>query len=91
MYVFFFNRNNSARELSAFAESAMAVNRVVLQHFSMNGDTLVDSYLSTEDEVKKGIPFGLSPPSESRLIQRRLLTKSQTNTQILPVIASPSG
>jgi hypothetical protein len=30
------SRNNSARELSAFAESAMAVNRVVLQHMSMN-------------------------------------------------------
>ncbi len=29
-------RNNSARELSAFAESAMAVNRVVLQHMSIN-------------------------------------------------------
>lgn len=30
------NRNNSARELSVFAESAMAVKRVVMQHFSMN-------------------------------------------------------
>merc|ERR1719225_2049616 len=29
-------RNNSARELSAFAESAMAVNRVVIQHMSIN-------------------------------------------------------
>jgi hypothetical protein len=29
--MFFISRNNSARELSAFAESAMAVNRVVLQ------------------------------------------------------------
>lgn len=29
-------KNNSARELSQFAESAMAVNRVVQQHFSMN-------------------------------------------------------
>lgn len=29
-------RNNSSRELSAFAESAMAVNRVVLQHMSLN-------------------------------------------------------
>lgn len=77
--------------MSAFAESAMAVNRVVLQHFSMNGDSIVDSYLSVDEEIKKGLPFGLSPPSESRLIQRRILTKSQTNTQILPIIASPSG
>lgn len=29
-------RNKSARDLSSFAESAMAVNRVILQHFSMN-------------------------------------------------------
>ena len=33
---FVYFRNNSARELSAFAESAMAVNRVVLQHMSLN-------------------------------------------------------
>lgn len=31
-------KNDSARELSQFAESAMAVNRVVQQHFSMNLD-----------------------------------------------------
>ncbi|WP_248804748.1 hypothetical protein, partial [Escherichia coli] len=29
-------RNMSARNLSNFAESAMAVNRVIQQHFSMN-------------------------------------------------------
>uniref|UniRef100_A0A6M2DRL1 non-specific serine/threonine protein kinase n=1 Tax=Xenopsylla cheopis TaxID=163159 RepID=A0A6M2DRL1_XENCH len=34
-------RNQSARELSQFAESAMAVNKVILQHFSMNNDYLV--------------------------------------------------
>ncbi len=34
--VFLPTRNNSARELSVFAESAMAVKRVVMQHFSMN-------------------------------------------------------
>jgi MAP kinase interacting serine/threonine kinase len=31
-------RNQSARELSQFAESAMAVKRVILQHFSMHYD-----------------------------------------------------
>ncbi|XP_055371731.1 probable myosin light chain kinase DDB_G0284661 isoform X2 [Condylostylus longicornis] len=31
-------RNQSARELSRFAESAMAVKRVILQHFSMRSD-----------------------------------------------------
>lgn len=84
-------RNNSARELSAFAESAMAVNRVVLQHFSMTGDSVVDFYLNAEEDGKKALPFGLSPPSESRLIQRRINAKSQSNSNILPVIASPSG
>ncbi|KAG4080159.1 hypothetical protein HA402_008230 [Bradysia odoriphaga] len=33
-------RNQSARELSNFAESAMAVKRVILQHFSMKYDYL---------------------------------------------------
>lgn len=36
-FLFFFS-NQSARELSQFAESAMAVNRVILQHFSMKYD-----------------------------------------------------
>ncbi|XP_075236870.1 MAPK interacting serine/threonine Lk6 kinase isoform X2 [Lycorma delicatula] len=91
-------RNNSARELSAFAESAMAVNRVVLQHFSMTGDSVVDSYLNAQmaegddSKVTNNIPFGLSPPSESRLLQRRLLVKSQSNSNMLsPAISSPSG
>lgn len=38
-------RNNSARELSAFAESAMAVNRVVLQHMSLNMFEEIEPYL----------------------------------------------
>lgn len=89
-------RNNSARELSVFAESAMAVKRVVLQHMSINLEDDGASALlnpetsddpSTEpstdvqttvegDEIvtekrKFASPFGLSPPSESRLLQRR--------------------
>lgn len=36
--VFFSNSNQSARELSQFAESAMAVKRVIMQHFSMKYD-----------------------------------------------------
>lgn len=86
-------RNNSARELSAFAESAMAVNRVVLQHMSINN--LKDNKVVEEedDDHEDGIvmkkkddkedtgvvhknkknqsPMGLSPPSESKLMQRR--------------------
>ncbi|XP_034186768.1 MAP kinase-interacting serine/threonine-protein kinase 1 isoform X2 [Osmia lignaria lignaria] len=153
-------RNNSARELSAFAESAMAVNRVVLQHFSVNLDELAEkreprlSTSSTDDDnhpyghmsdssselsehskncithssnefetnsrrksssVRSSTDlsdlktigknrligkessiqqlFGLSPPSESRLMQRRLKARSdllerQSNKA---VIASPSG
>jgi len=118
-------RNNSARELSAFAESAMAVNRVVLQHMSMNQNLMTEEAIEEiikESEIeyanKENViidstgssastgnattatsgplqqtgnvnnvdagnnklaekrkaqlpPFGLSPPSESKLIQRR--------------------
>lgn len=153
-------RNNSARELSAFAESAMAMNRVVLQHFSVHLGELSENreprlstssadednhpyghmsdssselsehsknsnmtYSSTEFTVtsrpkscsvhssidlsdsriigknraigKDALQnlFGLSPPSESRLMQRRLKARShllerQTNQA---VTASPSG
>merc|ERR1719238_2580974 len=106
-------RNNSARELSAFAESAMAVNRVVLQHMSINLEHPEDCNKeninkSINNEVasktnpttttgggaaKKEIqsknndqaavqtanppPFGLSPPSESKLIQRRSQQKQK--------------
>ena len=86
-----FLRNNSARELSAFAESAMAVNRVVLQHFSMNLElcnlptqsVLESSPAVLEPGFNNGAGegttiFGLSPPSESRLIQRR---KAQSLTK----------
>merc|ERR1712183_110716 len=47
-------RNNSARELSAFAESAMAVNRVVLQHMSINlmDEEALEEILKAESEVE---------------------------------------
>ncbi|KAL0276876.1 UNVERIFIED_CONTAM: hypothetical protein PYX00_004347 [Menopon gallinae] len=74
-------RNNSARELSAFAESAMAVNRVFQQHFSMHLDLLPNhaSECGSRDSSKNGELFGLSPPSESRLMQRRLLSRNSIN------------
>ncbi|PNF36721.1 MAP kinase-interacting serine/threonine-protein kinase 1 [Cryptotermes secundus] len=93
-------RNNSARELSEFAESAMAVNRVVLQHFSMNLElgtiqtpSLIESSTVQEQNLTNGagygnIVFNLSPPSESRLIQRRRaqsLTKKYDNNELLKV------
>ena len=50
--------------MSRFAESAAAVNRVVTQHiFSF-------SLQNAKSEVGQA-PGGLSPPSESRLMQRR--------------------
>lgn len=74
-------KNNSARELSQFAESAMALNRVVQQHFSMKLD-----YLEVYPDQKErgttpspqysGRVFGLSPPSESDLMRRRLKGRS---------------
>lgn len=153
-----FRRNNSARELSAFAESAMAVNRVVHQHFSMNLEDLAEnreprlSTSSTDDDNhpyghmsdssselsehskhcaahsscefdsgprrkscsmhsgaeqsdpkiigdtrlygKEGLHhlFGLSPPSESKLMQRRIKARSNLLERQSPaVVASPSG
>ena len=99
--IFEFYRNNSARELSAFAESAIAVNRVVIQHMSINlteehpDDTdpesnkencnnttteviITDSTVASNKlaEKRKAPPFGLSPPSESKLIQRRKQSQS---------------
>lgn len=71
-------RNNSARELSAAAESAMAVNRVCQQHFSMNIEMVPKHTI--ESCGSRGDLFGLSPPSESRLFQRRLLKKTSQNT-----------
>jgi len=94
-------RNNSARELSAFAESAMAVNRVVLQHMSINLQeheleeenpeenkendeppiTLPENNNNTKmaEKRKAPPPFGLSPPSESKLLQRRTKQSQSLN------------
>ena len=106
--VLLFYRNNSARELSAFAESAMAVNRVVLQHFSMNLDlsnlptqsVLESSPAVQEPGSDKGAGegttiFGLSPPSESRLLQRRkaqsLTKKHDSKVEENSSTTDPSG
>merc|ERR1712008_218737 len=110
------------------AESAMAVNRVVLQHMSINmmDEEALDEILKAESEVevdnKENIdsssaagsatasalsqtgnslengkfesklaekrkaqlpPFGLSPPSESKLIQRRSRQKSSQSLNLM--------
>jgi len=71
----------------------MAVNRVVLQHMSINlieephPDAENDPEANKENkeiviennkmaEKRKAPPFGLSPPSESKLIQRRKQSQS---------------
>jgi MAP kinase interacting serine/threonine kinase len=99
-------RNNSARELSAFAESAMALNRVMLQHFSINvnieanlleGDEEAEAELSSLSQSpvltkSKGSLCRLSPPSESSLARRRMHSQSlNMNLMEHPVQTSPSG
>jgi MAP kinase interacting serine/threonine kinase len=53
-------RNNSARELSAFAESAMAVNRVVLQHMSLN--------LLEENEIFPPADYSFNADEKSNIL-----------------------
>merc|ERR1712183_1217217 len=99
-------KNNSVKELSMFAESAAAVNRVVLQHMSINiwpqgGDNTAES-----GDMQCNVA-GLSPPSESRMLQRRKslqkgqslqLNRFSSNSKVLSIqdligpvpIASPS-
>lgn len=85
-------KNNSARELSQFAESAIAVNRVIQQHFSMKLDYLERPNIYPRED--RAPPHGLSPPSESLLMQRR---RGRSSCQFLvppstaPAIPSPSG
>ncbi|KAK2713764.1 MAP kinase-interacting serine/threonine-protein kinase 1-like isoform X2 [Artemia franciscana] len=79
-------RNNSAMDLSAFVDSAASVNRIYLQHFSLNADIesrLViydeDSGLGPDRESSGSIDgdpgseltFQLSPPSGSAICRRR--------------------
>lgn len=78
-------RNDSARELSQFAESANNAHRVYHQHFSMQLDYL------EKPNLYRAPPHGLSPPSESLLMQRRLKCKSLIPLASPPAIPSPSG
>jgi len=61
--------NMNAKELNKFADSAATVNRVMLQHLSVN---LWEMSGLDVDAV------GLSPPSESKLLQRRKSVQSQS-------------
>eukprot|EP00092_Neocalanus_flemingeri_P009273 GFUD01009979.1.p1 GENE.GFUD01009979.1~~GFUD01009979.1.p1 ORF type:complete len:500 (-),score=96.48 GFUD01009979.1:116-1615(-) len=74
-------KNNSAKELSKFADSASAVNRVVLQHnisCTWPGTLHADT---SGPEVTCSV-VGLSPPSESRLLQRRRALRSSQSLQL---------
>jgi len=71
-------KNNSARALSQFAESAAAVNRVVQQHCRSHTETCNQSmsfagenYSNTVRLISTLLSPGLSPPAESFLLQRR--------------------
>ncbi|KAL1471408.1 hypothetical protein MTO96_039944 [Rhipicephalus appendiculatus] len=71
-------RNNSARDLAAFAESANAVKRLV-QHqmaWSMELRCGPPRSLDTPDPSPPTGGFGLSPPGESKLAQRRRAGRS---------------
>jgi len=89
-------KKNAVRDVSRFAESAAAVNRVITQHnFSC-------SLQKAKVEMGKA-PGGLSPPSESRLMQRRRVEagsmslklrgcapKSKGEMMATPTVSSPS-
>merc|ERR1712226_590305 len=93
-------KDNSANQLSLACESVSVVNRVVLQHMSINNINIMDT--STDNLV------GLSPPSDSMMMQRRKslqkgqslqLNRLNNNSKVLsiqdlvgplPVIMSPS-
>ncbi|XP_076346288.1 MAP kinase-interacting serine/threonine-protein kinase 1-like isoform X2 [Tachypleus tridentatus] len=78
-------RNNSARDLSAFAESANAVKRMVMHHMAFSMENIRPQFFEEEEEdghlFRTSSPslsdfsppvFSLSPPSDSKLVQRRL-------------------
>jgi len=73
-------RNDSVKEVSTFAGSAMACSRLMRHHLPLNEDedeiecSTVDVSNRTEETIASTAKttFGLSPPSMSKLAQRRL-------------------
>eukprot|EP00092_Neocalanus_flemingeri_P035212 GFUD01038316.1.p1 GENE.GFUD01038316.1~~GFUD01038316.1.p1 ORF type:complete len:495 (-),score=100.33 GFUD01038316.1:202-1686(-) len=74
-------KNNSAKELSQFAESASSVNRVVLQH-NMSCTWPQPLHADSVEPGEACRVVGLSPPSESRLLQRRRKLQSSQSLQL---------
>lgn len=75
----FINKRSYGKELSQFAESAASINRVVLQHLSIN--LLEERFAAPRGERCKPADqeqFGLSPPAESTMMQRRKSVQSQS-------------
>jgi len=73
----FINKRSYGKELSQFAESAASINRVVLQHLSINA---LEERKARPDRYKPANKeqFGLSPPAESTMMQRRKSVQSQS-------------
>ncbi|CAN7989827.1 unnamed protein product [Ixodes pacificus] len=70
-------RNNSARDLAAFAESANAVKRLVQHQLAWSTELRrVPSHDPDTPDPSPPTGFGLSPPGESRLAQRRGMGRS---------------
>ena len=77
-------RNNSARELSAFAESAMAANRVILQHFSVNLENLAEKReprLSTSSTDDDNHPYGHMSDSNSELSEHSKVCATHSSNE----------
>lgn len=77
----FINKRSYGKQLDQFAESAASINRVVLQHLSIN--LLEERNLGNlgnprGERHKNNDQFGLSPPAESTLMQRRKSVQSQS-------------
>lgn len=76
-------KNNSARDLAAFTESANAVKRMVVHHLTFSMEMIKPHCWEGDENVMENVSssvsdssplsiFELSPPSDSKLAQRRL-------------------
>lgn len=85
-------KNNSAQQLSRFSESVSNAARVIDQHFNINLDYLERPNVYRRDD-KSATPtrvLGLSPPSDSNLMQRRSIRAGRVlqNTRSCQVLVT---
>lgn len=71
-------RNQSARELSHFAESAMAVKRVILQHFSMRYDYMTKERPNIYQPAKTA--GAVNGTNGCRELENSILSSDDSNT-----------